>query len=117
MTGGTARSYNRHMKLLTKALQDTIPALGKGDGTAVVKFFDPCGSWTWYVQEGAAIVDGSEVPLKGIDLAKAEDVLFFGLVDGFEKELGYFTLSELESVKGPLGIGLERDLYWTPKKV
>lgn len=39
---------------------------------------------------------------------------FFGLVDGFEKELGYFSLSELESVKGPLGLKIERDLYFKP---
>jgi hypothetical protein len=40
---------------------------------------------------------------------------FFGLVDGLEKELGYFSLSELQSVRGPLGLPIERDLYWRPK--
>ena len=43
------------------------------------------------------------------------DVQFFGLVDGHEKELGYFNLSELESVRGPMGLPVERDLYWKPK--
>ncbi len=38
--------------------------------------------------------------------------MFFGLVDGFERELGYFSLSELESVHGPYGVGIERDLYF-----
>ncbi len=58
---------------------------GKG-GKAVVccKFFDSLGSWTWYVLEAEKQEDG--------------DYLFFGLVDGFELELGYFTLSELLSV-------------------
>ena len=46
--------------------------------------------------------------------AAAGDVQFFGLVDGNYKELGYFWLSELESVRGPLGLPVERDLYWTP---
>lgn len=38
----------------------------------------------------------------------------FGLCYIFEPEWGYVSLSELEGVNGPLGIGLERDLYWTP---
>jgi hypothetical protein len=36
------------------------------------------------------------------------------LVDGFEKELGYFNLSELEEVTGPMGLPIERDLYFKP---
>jgi len=27
-------------------------------------------------------------------------------------EWGYFSLQELESYKGQLGLGIERDLYW-----
>jgi len=40
--------------------------------------------------------------------------IFFGLVDGFEKELGYFSLSELENLRGPFGLKVERDLYFEP---
>ena len=43
------------------------------------------------------------------------DFRFFGLVDGHVKELGYFSLAELESVNGPLGLPIERDLRWQPK--
>ena len=32
-----------------------------------------------------------------------------------EKELGYFTLAELESVTGPGGLKIERDLYFKPQ--
>ena len=39
----------------------------------------------------------------------------FGLVDGHEKELGYFSLKELESVRGPFGLPIERDIHWQPK--
>jgi hypothetical protein len=46
-----------------------------------------------------------------------EDVIFFGLVDGFEKELGYFSLSELSSVRGKSGLKIERDRYFTPTKL
>jgi len=96
------------MKLLTEALKKKIPALytsqeQEGPQKFVCKFFDPCGSWTWYVLEGSEEENG--------------DWRFYGLVDGFEKEWGYFMLSELESVKGPFGLGIERDLYFENEKV
>ena len=40
---------------------------------------------------------------------------FFGYVIGHEREWGYFVLSELETVRGPLGLAIERDLYFTAK--
>jgi hypothetical protein len=43
------------------------------------------------------------------------DYLFFGLVIGFEIELGYFSLSELSQVRGALGLLIERDLHYEPK--
>ena len=43
------------------------------------------------------------------------DYRFFGLVFGHEREYGYFLLSELEEVRGPLGLPIERDLYFKPK--
>jgi hypothetical protein len=91
------------MKLLTEKIKKRIPALysresGCKDPRFVCKFFDPCGSWTWYVLEGEELENG--------------DWRFYGLVDGFEKEWGYFLLSELESVRGPLGLGIERDVYF-----
>jgi len=90
------------MKLLTKEILEKLPKLytqeEKGlDAVAVVKFFTPDSNWTWYATE----FDG--------------DDLFFGLVDGFEKEIGYFRLSELQSVKGTLGLPIERDMYFKPK--
>jgi hypothetical protein len=42
---------------------------------------------------------------------------FFGLVIGLEIEFGYFSLSELQSVKGPLGLPIERDLHFEPKSL
>lgn len=38
-------------------------------------------------------------------------MLFFGMVHGFEKELGYFTLKQLLEVK-LRGLGVERDMYF-----
>ena len=89
------------MKLLTKEIISKLPKLysqeNNPDPIIQVKFFNPVGSWTWY----------------GIEFSP-EEGLFFGYVVGQESELGYFSLSELESAKGPLGLGIERDLYWTP---
>ena len=92
-------------KLLTQALRADLPPLYATEETpmaeklAVVKFFTPDSNWTWYGVE----FDGKDT--------------FFGLVDGFEREYGYFSLSELESVRGPLGLRIERDLYFEPTRL
>lgn len=101
----------RGMKLLSKEIRRKLPPLyaqeDKG-GKAIVhlKLFTPDGSFTWYLTEGSPITD---------DSGKEVDFHFFGLVDGLEKELGYVALSELQSVRGPLGLPVERDLWWEPK--
>jgi hypothetical protein len=89
------------MKLLTQEIEKKLPALGSTDGTdadVIVKFFTPDSSWTWFATE--------------YDPERRE---FFGMVHGMEKELGYFSLDELEGVRGPLGLPIERDLHWEPK--
>ena len=89
------------MKLLTKAIKAKLPALYSqeqvDDPIVQVKFFTPDGRWTWYATE--------------FDEGEGK---FFGLVDGFEKELGYFLLSELEKNVGPLGLHIERDRFFKP---
>jgi hypothetical protein len=86
--------------LLPKSVLSELPPLGateeECDPLVRVKFFYPDFSWTWYATE----FDG--------------DDLFFGLVDGFEKELGYFRLSELLDNRGKWGMEIERDLFFTP---
>jgi len=101
----------RGMKLLPKEIREQMPPLyaqdGKG-GKAVVyaKFFTPSSSWTWLCTEGEPVLSESGVEI---------DFKFFGLVFGHEKEFGYFLLSELEEVRGPMGLPIERDLYFKPK--
>jgi len=67
------------------------------DHVPVVKLFNPCGAATWLITE--MMPDGDSL---------------FGLCDlGFGcPELGYVSLAEIESVKGPLGLGIERDLHF-----
>jgi len=91
------------MKLLPTEVAERLPPLRsqeeKGfDAIAQVKFFTPWTSWTWYASE-----------------YDPDDRLFFGVVVGHEREFGYFGLDEMEGIRGPGGLQIERDLYWTPK--
>ena len=56
-----------------------------------------------------------KVKTRSVDVI-AQQVAFFGLVDGHENELGYFSLNELKSVK-VRGLGIERDMYFSPKTI
>lgn len=91
------------MKLLTQELKRSFPKLGETDGKdpakikVIAKFFCPWSGWTWYATEGQK---------------SGDDFIFFGFVRGLEDELGSFSLSELESIRGPFGLGIERDLYF-----
>ena len=91
------------MKLLTQEIRNKLPLIGETDNQedpiAIVKFFCPWNHWTWYAYE----FDGEDI--------------FFGYVKGDYDEYGTFSLSELESVKGPMGLTIERDLYFTPKPI
>ena len=91
------------MELLTPQLRKVLPPLyaqeNVADPIGHIKFFTPDSNWTWYATEGSE-EDG--------------DFVFFGYVCGFENELGYFRLSELQAARGPLGLAIERDLYFEP---
>ena len=92
------------MKLMTNEMKTKIPPVYSFENTApehtpvFCKFFTPDSSWTWYVTEGEQQENG--------------DWLLFGLVDGHEKELGYFSLKELQNAKGPMGLEIERDMHF-----
>jgi hypothetical protein len=90
------------MKLLTKEIRKRLPPLYATEETpleekmAQVKFFTPDSSWTWYAVE----FDGEDI--------------FWGWVQGFEEEFGTFSLTELQSVRGKLGLPVERDWFFEP---
>ena len=92
------------MKLLPDDLRRSLPPLysqeNAADPTVHIKFFTPDSSWTWLVTEGEP--DG-------------EGFRFFGYVIGMAGEWGYFVLSELETARGPLGLSIERDLFFRPR--
>lgn len=93
------------MKLLMAELRKQLPPLyaqeKDQDPMVYAKFFTPDAGWTWYVTEGSP---------------EGDDFIFFGYVIGLEREWGYFSLNELQSVRGPLGLSIERDLYFTPQR-
>ncbi|HAZ12124.1 MAG TPA: hypothetical protein DCY86_04995 [Bdellovibrionales bacterium] len=96
------------MKLLTQAIKNQLPklyateAIPLKEKEIVCKFFNPCGAGTWYVIEAEQ---------------QEDDTIFFGLVDLHEKEFGYFSLNELESIRLPFGLRIERDIHFSKSKV
>jgi hypothetical protein len=75
----------------------TNEALGE-DAIAHLKLFCPWSNWTWYASE-----------------LDPKERLCFGVVVGHEREYGYFSIAELEALRGPGGLQIERDLHWTPQ--
>ena len=96
------------MQLLTKRLFEQLVSNGaenadrmlsgrpEADHTPVVKLFTPDGPATWLL---------SELDPRDTDLA-------FGLCDLGYPELGSVRLSELASLRGRLGLPVERDLHF-----
>jgi len=90
------------MQLLTKEIEKRFAAVGtqeeSEDPIVIAKFFNPAGVGDWFA----------------ISYDPAEK-MFFGYVSLFNdpamNELGYFSLEELESIKGRFGLGIERDRH------
>ncbi len=96
------------MQLLTDKIKAALPPLYSSedipceDKKVVVKFFNPMGPQSW------EIVEGSYQETIGT-------WLLFGKCDlGWGPEWGYVTLAELESIKVPMGLGIERDICVNP---
>lgn len=68
----------------------TLPSIKDADAKEnppiVAKFTN--GNWNWYIIGGDKLDNG--------------DYLLYGLVDGIEKELGKFTLKEIQSISATL---------------
>ena len=93
------------MKLITDDLTELLPPLYTHENTSdpicPVKFFCPWGLATWWVYE----YDPESRMCFGYALLDDPDLA----------ELGYFSLEELEAVRGPFGLTIERDLHYTPQ--
>ena len=94
------------MKLLTKELEKRFKGLGSQekvkDPIVVVKFFNPADRGTWFATE-----------------YDCKSKVFFGYVSLFNEpgmnEFGEFSLQELEELKLPFGLTIERDTYASEK--
>jgi len=88
--------------LLTKELRKMLPKLyaqehtPDADKIVFVKFFPPWGAHSIFIAE----FDGKDT--------------MYGFITGPEPEWGYFSLRELESTRGPMGLSIERDRYFKP---
>ncbi len=69
------------------------------DPIAHIKLF--IDGWTWYI----------------IEIDKSDYNTCYGLEDGFEQELGYFTIKELENLRGQFGLKVELDSSFTPTQL
>ena len=89
------------MDLIPKEIKEKIPPLysteDNSDPTVFCKLF--LDGWTWYITE----------------LSIDNDICFGYVVSPYcDGELGYFSLEELKSLRGRLGIWVERDFYFKP---
>ena len=92
--------------LISQELKETFRHTGPqeecADPVIIAKFFNPCGSQTWYV----------------ISYDESSNCCFGYVTGMFEDELGYFSIDELESLQvPPFGMRIERDLFFTPRKL
>ena len=91
------------MKLIPQEIKNKIPKLyeteEQNDPIAYVKLF--LDGWTWYITE----------------LSIDNNICFGYVISPFGAELGYFSLEEIKSIRGSLGIGVERDLEFKPTKL
>ena len=92
-------------KLLSHEQLQLIPNLygteNQEEKICYVKLFLPNSNWTWYI----------------IEIDKQDNNTCFGFVDGLEQELGYFTIRELENLKGMFGLKVELDTSFKPIKL
>ena len=95
------------MKLITEEFEDLFkdyPLYSQEnakDPLVVAKLFDPCGSASWFLTEYDSV----------------EKIAFCWVQGLAEDEFGYISLTEMESIEGPLGIGIEQDLYFVQKRL
>lgn len=95
------------MKLMTKELEKAFEKypLGSQDGLrgqakVIAKFFNPMGVGTWFITEAEKKENG-DFEMYG----------YCNLGDDDMAEFGYVMLSDLQEIKLPFGMTIERDLY------
>ena len=89
-------------QLMTREIAEGLPGLYEQDGAkdpvVYVHYFSCVSGWGWWLLE-----------FDGTDEA-------FGLVEGYDDELGYFSLKEMAELNRSMGfVVVERDEHFSPK--
>ena len=88
--------------LIPQSILEKIPDLYETERsinpTCHIKLFTPDSIFTWYI----------------IEISKEDKNTCYGYVVAFESELGYFSLKEIELIRGNLGLGVEMDISFSP---
>jgi hypothetical protein len=96
MTGRQLLTDEDRIRLFANALADDC------DHFPVVKLFTPDANATWLISESDPDEPNRLFALCDLGLGAPE--------------LGYASLQEIEALRGPLGLPVERDMHFTPKK-
>ena len=86
-------------KEIQKQAEKQYPLGADMEQKVVAKYLNPAGKGTWYLMN-----------------TEPESDYAWGIVNLFDIEMGSFTISELENIKLPFGLKIERDLYFEPMK-
>lgn len=89
-------------ELMTREIAEGLPSFYEQDGaedpTVYVHYFSCVNGWDWWLLE-----------FDGTDEA-------FGLVEGYDDELGYFSIKEMAELNRQMGFAaVERDEHFEPK--
>ena len=93
------------MKIITKKIEEAFKKQGytgnmsTKDIKIIMKLFNPCGAETWYLYE------------------KEDDDIYWcfaNLGNPVFAECGTVSMNELMALKGPFGLGIERDMHFEP---
>ena len=93
-------------KMITEKIKKDTPLYGATaqlpmeEQTVTAKFFDPTGSFTWYL----------------IEMDEEQDLSFGFVTSEFEPngEFGPFSIRELKAIELPYGLYIERDKNFKP---
>jgi hypothetical protein len=96
-------------KFITKEIEEAIrkTPYGSTDGVdrdakkVIARYFNPCGAGTWYVLEDDCFDDENQI-------------VFGAATLGYGLELGSISLKELQDLRLPFGLRIERDIRVKP---
>lgn len=107
-------------KLITKPIIEALAktpyastdGVEKDSKKVIAKFFNPMGPGRWYVLEDSMFFTDPEH--KDGDHVDENKIVFGAASLGYGLELGDISLKELEDIRLPLGMRIERDISVEP---